>query len=381
MATGKAPPSGGGDPAGEDAWAERAAWCSKYLALLSTFAARTTAAAAATSRPSGGGIITLLSDLIDGGDVVKRLRFEWSSAAGGLPTTFWPLSGAPADAVMVAALLASALRAGAAAAAARLASEPEARAESGGAAFTAAAALARGAAGAWEAVQDAATAADAPGPTTRSSAEDAGPLPRGLALPGDRPAELVPATAGALSRLCLADAQALAAARAEAKGLSPGALAALHAGAAGLYEEAGSALAAASVDACVPLAAGLGAGAAVGAALSEARARLATARDAFETGLDPGRAIAELRAASACLARGRAVVKNGSGLGAADATAAATALSGLEKTVAAAAAGLDRERLVVYMTPIPSSPGPLPVGKVVVAATPLVVEPVSAAHF
>ena len=73
MATGKSlTPLGGGDPAGEDAWAERVSWCQRYLSLLSTFAARTTAAA----RPSGGGIITLLSDFMDGGDVQKRLRFE-----------------------------------------------------------------------------------------------------------------------------------------------------------------------------------------------------------------------------------------------------------------------------------------------------------------
>ena len=45
LATGKAAtPLCGGDPGGEDAWAERAAALARYLSLLSTFAARTAAA-------------------------------------------------------------------------------------------------------------------------------------------------------------------------------------------------------------------------------------------------------------------------------------------------------------------------------------------------
>jgi hypothetical protein len=375
MATAKSPtPLGGGDPgAGEGAWAERAAACAAYLALLSSFASRT----AAVARPGGGGggIIALLSDFMDGGDVSKRLRFEWSSAAGGMASTFWALSGAPADAAMAAALLAAALGAGAAAVAAGLAGDAGARGEDG-APYTGAAALARRAAGAWGAVAAAASAADAPGPTTRSagtSAAPGGPLPPGLALPGDRPAELVPGVAAALGALCLADAQALASARAEAKGLTPRSLAALHVGAAGLYAEARSRLDAAAVEACVPLAAGLATAAAVGAGLAEARARLATARDAFEAGLDPGKAIAELRAGAACLARLRAAVKaGGNGLSPGDGRAAGGAVARLDAVVSAATAALDRERLVVYMTPVPSGPAPLPEGKVVVAPTPLV---------
>lgn len=50
-------------------------------------------------------------------------------------------------------------------------------------------------------------------------------------LPGERPAELSASMSGCMQHICIAQAQTVAAYRAELKGSSPGTLAALHSGA------------------------------------------------------------------------------------------------------------------------------------------------------
>eukprot|EP00887_Chlorella_sp_A99_P008083 scaffold12.g8083.t1 len=73
---------------------------------------------------------------------------------------------------------------------------------------------------------------------------DAELLPAAVAegLPADRPVEMWQGAAAAMAAVALAQAQAVAAQRAEAKGASPPVLAALHAGAADLFEQASAKL-------------------------------------------------------------------------------------------------------------------------------------------
>ena len=216
---------------------ERVAWLNKFLSALEAFEAFLRAEGLLEPRPPtprvplpGGGVLSIVADaILSADDVAKKLVFEWQSALSGSGAGgggFSKLFGLSAEKAATTALLAAALRnAGtAAAAAATAASSASNRAggasddgggggnggngeegsSSSGAALVNAASLFRRAAGLYDAI---AAAGDAAAAASASSASSLPPL-----------AELRPSAARALSCLCLADAQALAAAKAKSPG-------------------------------------------------------------------------------------------------------------------------------------------------------------------
>ena len=318
-----------GEPA-ED-YDEHARWLVKYLSALAEFEAKYLADPPPRDLP-GGGVLTVVSAMFGGGSVASKLVFDWSSAAACTPSTFTRVIGIVAERAATRALLAAALRgAGAAAAAAT------AKAGGDAAALVAAAGLFRRAAGLYGAVADAAAVPD-----------------------GGAPAELTAAVAAALGALSLADAQALAATKADLAGLSPSSVASLHVGAVGLYKAAADALNEAGY---APLASA----AAAGATLAAARARKAAAAAHYKD-LDPGKSIAELKEATSALVAGRSAARFAGPLAAA---AWAAVFDAETAAIKAASIVLERERTVVYLTPIPAAAAPLPPARVVVAAAPL----------
>ena len=220
-------------------------------------------------------------------------------------------------------------------------------------------------------------------------------------------AELRPSCARALSCLCLADAQALAAAKAK----SPSVRGSAWAGAAQLYHRFGKELADDASAAAASAGGGGGGGAggeggaavpppplaaasAAAAALAVARARAAAAEAAFFEGgdsssatavPDPGVAMAHLREGLAALQAGRKAAervdderrrrKNGSSPPSPSPPSCPSSLSWVSafeqeaKTFTEASGKLDRERLTVYMTTVPSQAAAVPQARVVVAAS------------
>jgi len=392
---------------------ERVSWIGKYLAALEAFEVFLRAQGILDPRPPtprvplpGGGVLSIVADaILAQDDVGRKLVFEWSSAllgGSGGGGGFAKLFGLSAEKAAATALLAAALRnAGAAAAAAAASSASKkggisedggagagagAGDESSGSALVNAASLFRRAAGLYDAIAAAGDAALA------SSASSLPPL-----------AELRPSCARALSCLCLADAQALAAAKAK----SPSVRGSAWAGAAQLYHRFGKELADDASAASAGAAGGEGGGNGVGAgsaavpppplaaasaaaaALAVARARAAAAEAAFEGGEstaavpDPGIAMAHLREGLAALQAGKKAAErvdderrkrksNGNGNGNSSCPSSLSWVSAFEQEArifSEASGKLDRERLMVYMTTVPSQAPAGPTARVVVAAS------------
>ncbi|KAG1655673.1 hypothetical protein FOA52_011801 [Chlamydomonas sp. UWO 241] len=168
-------------------------------------------------------------------------KFGWTSPLAGRPTQFGKVVGLPQEACMAANAMAAAMRCGAYMLSEAAAAGPSGEGVSGAplpAAAIAAAAAAHAAVGPGSGpLAEAATLLRKAAGVHAWLAEDA--LLRVMNnLAADRPVELIAPMATCLSRVCLAEAQAVTAHRAGQRGTSPGTTAALHLGAAHMFEEA-----------------------------------------------------------------------------------------------------------------------------------------------
>jgi hypothetical protein len=165
----------------------------------------------------------------------------------------------------------------------------------------------------------------------------------------------------ALELICLGQAQATAAHRAEAKGSSPALLAALHGGARDLFESAAAKLRAAGEAAKRPASKRLRRFVAVSAALHEALALQSLARH-FQQDLELGNATAAAAAAVARLRHCLVVAE-----GEAEWSAA------LQRHLEAVQADYERmnaDRKGAYMQRLPPVPPALPAGRVIAVSVP-----------
>jgi hypothetical protein len=182
--------------------------------------------------------------------------------------------------------------------------------------------------------------------------------PLHASLPGERPNELLASMAETMRLVCLAEAQAAAARRAEERGAASGLLVKLHLGAHDLYARADKCLndhvsdfnrISRKLQACILL----------GICAHRARAYRCAAEEAFAAG-DVGEAVALCDAGAACLRR----------CGAAAGESARWRLAMDEETEALASARnvYAKETEVVYFAKVPEKPAwRVPEGKVIVA--------------
>ena len=182
--------------------------------------------------------------------------------------------------------------------------------------------------------------------------------PLHASLPGERPNELLASMAETMRLVCLAEAQAAAARRAEERGAASGLLVKLHLGAHDLYARADKCLndhvsdfnrISRKLQACILL----------GICAHRARAYRCAAEEAFAAG-DVGEAVALCDAGAACLRR----------CGAAAGESARWRLAMDEETEALASARnvYAKENEVVYFEKVPEKPAwRVPEGKVIVA--------------
>ena len=177
-------------------------------------------------------------------------------------------------------------------------------------------------------------------------------------LPGERPNELLASMAHTMRLICLAEAQAASARRAEEKGTAHGLLCKLHMGVHDLYKEADKMLGDHVSDFNF-IGKKLQAYILLGITTHRARAHRAAAEEAAAAN-DIGEAIASCDAAAKHLARS---------VGAAGETEAWRAAAGEEaEALAAIRAKFVRENEVVFFEKVPEKPAKnLPEGKVIVA--------------
>ncbi|GLC35356.1 hypothetical protein PLESTB_000573500 [Pleodorina starrii] len=351
--------------------------------LGTTAAAGTGAAAAAGSQPAGGGGSVAAAATAAAAAVslaaavtMSLVRPQWSSALSKKPQRMLRLDCLPQDLAMVYSALGAALRlsalqrcggageeappASAAAAAAGGASEaataaaaaaaaPQAAvAEEGGGggrsppsgaqvALTAAVAGLRRAAGVYEYLAEGLL------PALSGAGEVGG---------GDRPLELLPAAARAMQLLCLAEGQALVAAAAAARGMSPGTQRALHAGCAALFRQASAAVQAlgGAAPGGLPPSDRLGRLVGSAAALHTARAHLCLARER-QGAMELGEAEAACEEARKLLdAAARGLDRR------ADPAAWMELIQAEQASCAALHSAVQRDRLAITFQPLPKQP-------------------------